>query len=79
MSYDVNRAAFYCYGAYIKNYQANLMKRIFDVSAIYVNELAKSYGFSFAPRVVGEGFVKKASKSTTQKKTSNKKQKNKKS
>ena len=29
------------------------------VSQIYVDELAKSYGFDYAPRVKGQGFVKK--------------------
>ena len=28
-SYDMNRAAFYAYGAYLNNYRANMLKFIF--------------------------------------------------
>ena len=50
-SYDMNRAAFYAYGAYLNNFRANLLKFIFKTSAIDVNALASSFGFGTAPRV----------------------------
>ena len=57
-NYDMNRAAFYAYGAYLNNFRANLLKFIFKTEAIDVNKLALSYGFSTAPRVKEGKFLK---------------------
>lgn len=57
-NYDMNRAAFYAYGAYLNNFRANLLKLIFKTEAIDVNKLAQSYGFSVAPRVKEGKFLK---------------------
>jgi ATP-dependent RNA helicase DDX18/HAS1 len=50
-SYDMNRAAFYAYGAYLNNFRANLLKFIFKTEDINVAALAKSFGFNTPPRV----------------------------
>lgn len=50
-SYDLNRGAFYAYGAYINNFRANLLKFIFKTEALDVAALAKSFGFTTPPRV----------------------------
>ena len=56
-NYDINRAAFYAYGASINNYKANLLKRIFRPELLDVAGLAKSFGFSIPPRVTNTGFL----------------------
>ena len=62
-SYDINRAAFYAYGAFINYYRANLLTRIFRTSQIDVERLARSYGFTTPPRVKEGNFLtKKAQK-----------------
>ena len=57
-SYDMNRAAFYAYGAYLNNYQVNMLKFIFKTEDIDVNALAKSFGFTTPPRVKEGNFLK---------------------
>lgn len=57
-SYDMNRAAFYAYGAYLNNFRANLLKFIFKTEAIDVAALAKSFGFNTPPRVKEGNFLK---------------------
>ena len=58
-SYDINRAAFYAYGAYINYYRANMLTRIFRTSQIDVEKLARSYGFTTPPRVKEGNFLTK--------------------
>ncbi len=50
-SYDMNRAAFYAYGAYLNYFRENKLKFIFKTEAIDVEALAKSFGFPAPPRV----------------------------
>jgi len=50
-SYDLNRAGFYAYGAYLNYFRANLLKKIFRTDQINVAQLAKSFGYSTPPRV----------------------------
>jgi ATP-dependent RNA helicase DDX18/HAS1 len=57
-SYDMNRSAFYAYGAYINNFRANLLKFIFKTEAINVAALSKSFGFATPPRVRDGKFLK---------------------
>ena len=56
-NYDINRAAFYAYGATINNYKANLLKKIFRPELLDVAALARSFGFSTPPRVTNTGFL----------------------
>ena len=55
---DINRAAFYAYGAYLNHYRNHLLKRIFKTENIDVQLLALAYGFTTAPRVKEGKFVK---------------------
>ncbi len=57
-SYDLNRAAFYAYGAYLNNFRASLLKFIFKTEDIDVGALAKSFGFTTPPRVKEGNFLK---------------------
>lgn len=57
-NYDLNRAAFYAYGAYLNNFRANLLKFIFKTEDIDVAALAKSFGFTTPPRVKEGNFLK---------------------
>lgn len=57
-SYDLNRAAFYAYGAYINNFRDNLLKFIFKTEALDVAALARSFGFTTPPRVKEGKFLK---------------------
>ena len=57
-SYDMNRAAFYAYGAYLNNFRASLLKFIFKTEDIDVEALAKSFGFTSPPRVKEGNFLK---------------------
>lgn len=50
-SYDINRAAFYAYGAYLNYFRGNLLKKIFRSDQIDVTKLASSFGFTTPPRV----------------------------
>ena len=50
-SYDLNRAAFYAYGAYLNYFRANLLKKIFRSDHLDVTKLARSFGFTTPPRV----------------------------
>ena len=50
-SYDLNRAAFFAYGAFLNYFRANLLKKIFRTDQLDVAKLAKSFGFNTPPRV----------------------------
>lgn len=61
-SYDINRAAFYSYGAYLNYFRENKLKLIFKTEALDVDLLAKSFGFNVAPRVKEGQFLKQAAR-----------------
>lgn len=50
-SFDLNRAAFFAYGAFLNYFRANLLKKIFRTDQLDVTKLARSFGFTTAPRV----------------------------
>jgi hypothetical protein len=56
-NYDLNRAGFYAYGSFINNFRDNLLKRIFQTDQIDVTQLARSFGFTTAPRVKEGSFL----------------------
>ena len=56
-SYDLNRKGFYAYGSYINYFRASLLKKIFRTDQIDVTRLAKSFGFTTAPRVKEGSFL----------------------
>ena len=62
-SYDLNRAGFYAYGAYINYFRANLLKKIFRTDQINVALLARGFGNTTPPRVKeGKFLTEKARK-----------------
>lgn len=56
-NYEFNRTAFYAYGAYLNNFRANLLKKIFNTNQVDVTKLAGSFGFTTAPRVKEGSFL----------------------
>jgi hypothetical protein len=56
-SYDLNRAGFYAYGAYLNYFRANLLKKIFRTDQINVADLARGFGFTTPPRVKEGSFL----------------------
>jgi hypothetical protein len=56
-SYDLNRKGFYAYGSYINYFRASLLKKIFRTDQIDVAKLARSFGFTTAPRVKEGSFL----------------------
>lgn len=73
-SYDLNRAGFYAYGAYINYFRANLLKKIFRTDQINVAQLARGFGFTTPPRVKeGKFLTEKARKEQQTQKTKEKK------
>lgn len=57
-NYDMNRGAFYAYGAYVNNVGKSEIKKIFRTELINVDALAKGFGFPVGPRVKGGTFLK---------------------
>lgn len=56
-SYDLNRAGFFAYGAFINYFRANLLQKIFRTDQIDVQKLARSFGFTTPPRVKDGKFL----------------------
>lgn len=59
-NYDMNRKAFNAYGSYLSHIEKHQNKRIFRTELVNVDTLAKSFGFSVAPRVKTGKFLKES-------------------